>query len=508
MNRVARSSLIIAFFFAIDKGLGLLRQALVARQFALSGDADVFNAANNIPDLLSVLISGGALGVALIPVLSQTLQQQGRPAAWGLFTRILNLAFLATAAVAVVVAVFARPLIENVIAPGFTPAQAALAAELMRLDLIAILIFSISGLVMAGLQTNQHFLLPAMAPAMYNLGQIFGVAVLAQGAGLRLGPLSLPPGLGLGIRGLVYGVIAGAVLHLLIQVPGLLRYGFRWQPIAGLADAGVRRVLRLMGPRVITMFFLQLFFIIQDNLASRLGEGAVTALSYGWFIMQVPETLIGTAIAIALLPTLAEHLARGETDGFIASANQALRALAALTLPVAAVLIATLPPLVQLVFGFDAEGTARVAWTARAFLLGLAGHALLEVAARAFYAQQDAITPLGFAALNAAVYTVLALALAPGLAVAGLALANSLAFTLEAILLLWLLNRRYPGVLRFEGTLPRALAAALLAGGLGFAIANFLPGAPVLAAAAGLSVGGLAALLLIWTEIRMLLRLV
>jgi putative peptidoglycan lipid II flippase len=116
-----------------------------------------------------------------------------------------------------------------VVAPGFPAEQQSLTIELMRLDLLAILIFSISGLVMAGLQANQHFLLPALAPGLYNIGQIFGVGVLAPSEGLSFGGLNLPA-FGLGIHGLVYGVILGALLHLLVQTPGLIAFQFRWEP--------------------------------------------------------------------------------------------------------------------------------------------------------------------------------------------------------------------------------------------------------------------------------------
>jgi putative peptidoglycan lipid II flippase len=330
MTLIARSSMIIAVFFAVDKVLGFARQLFVARQFGLTYEIDVFNAANNIPDLLSLLISGGALGVALIPVLSETLEKRGRPLAWNLFSRILNLAFLVTAAVSVAIIAFAGPLVRRVIVPGFPAEQQALTVELMRLDLIAILIFSISGLVMAGLQANQHFLLPAMAPGLYNIGQIFGIAILAPTQGYTFGPITLPA-YGLGIHGLVYGVILGALLHLGIQVPGLLRYGFRWTPAIDLRHPGVREVLKLLGPRVLTMMFLHFYIIARDNLASGLGEGAVTALNYGWFIMQVPETLIGSALAIAVLPTLSEQFARRDTLAYSRTLNHTFRVILGLT---------------------------------------------------------------------------------------------------------------------------------------------------------------------------------
>jgi putative peptidoglycan lipid II flippase len=506
MTHIARSSFIIAVFFGFDKVLGLLRQVLIARQFQLSYEIDVFNAANNIPDLLSALISGGALGVAMIPVLSEFLQNHGRPAAWQVFTRILNLAFLVTAAFSLLIALLAEPIVRLIVAPGFPPQQQALTVELMRLDLFAILIFSISGLVMAGLQANQHFLLPALAPGLYNIGQIFGAGVLAPTEPISLGPVTLPA-FGLGIHGLVYGVILGALLHLLIQVPGLLRYQFRWEAALNLDHPGVRQVLRLLGPRVLTMFFLQLFFIARDNIASRLGEGAVTALNLGWFIMQVPETLIGTAMAIALLPTLSEMFARSDQQAFTQTIHQAFDVLLALTLPIAAILAVGVQPLIEFGFGFQAADAERVAWATRAYLLGLAGHSLLELAARSFYAHQDARTPLYLAAINVVVYIVLAVSLSGPLGTSGIALANSLAFTTEAFALLYLLNRRFKGVLQADPSQLRALAAAGLGSLLVFGIMRWLPVPPLFASLAGLAVGGLAILPIIWPELRTLLRL-
>ena len=507
MTHIARSSLIIAVFFGFDKILGFIRQVLVARQFGLSYEIDVFNAANNLPDLLSALISGGALGVALIPVLSEFMELRGRPAVWNLFARIANLAFMVTAALSILIAIFAHPLVSFRfgIAPGFPPEQQALTAELMRLDLVAIVIFSISGLAMAGLQANQHFLLPAMAPGFYNLGQIFGVAVLAPQDGLSFGPVSLP-GFGLGIHGLVYGVILGALLHLVIQVPGLIRYRFRWAPVINLRDPGVRQVLALLGPRVLTMFFLYMFFYVRDNLASHMGEGAVTALNYGWFIMQVPETLIGTAIAIALLPTLSEHIARGDYEAFRQTVNRALRTLLALTIPVAALLAVGIRPFVQVVLGFEPAGTDLVAWATRAYLLGLMGHSLLEVAARSFYAQQDARTPLFAAALNAVAYILFAVLLSRQLGPVGIALANSLAFTGEALLLLYLLDRRHPGILRLGGTFARAVVVSVGGGLLVYGLMSLpFPVLPLTMGALGL--GALAVLPFIWPEVKLLVRL-
>ncbi len=463
MSHFARSTIIISGFFGIDKILGFIRTLIINRQFGLSYDLDVFNTANNIPDLLSALISGGALGVALIPVLSEYLESKGRPATWELFSRVINFAFIVTGAIALLVAIFAPLLVDTIIAPNFPLQQKALTTQLMRLDLFAILIFSISGLVMAGLQANQHFILPALAPSLYNVGQIFGAVVLASEGPTIIGPISIP-GFGLGIRGLVFGVIIGAALHLCIQIPGLIRYKFKWTPKINLNDPGMKQVLFLLGPRVITMLFIQLSFIIRDNRASGMGEGAVSALSNGWFIMQVPETLLGTAIAIAILPTISEIFARGEREKFRLTVNGGIRAMLALTIPAAILLAVGIRPLVQAAFGFEPEKTELIVIAARVYLLGLTGHALLEASVRSFYAQQDAKTPLQAAALNAGLYFILAFSFSKLFGFWGIALANSIAFTSEAVLLLWILNRRFPGILRIRDTVIRVTLVSLITG--------------------------------------------
>ncbi len=445
LTHIARSALIIAVFLGLEKLLGFVRQLFIARQFGLTASLDVFNAANNLPDLIFGLISGGALAIAFIPVLSEYLEERGRPQMWDLFSRIANLVFLATAGISMLVAVYAKQLVgSNLgIAPGFSPVQQTLVVDLMRLNLIATMLFSLSGLVIAGLQANQHFLLPALAKSMYDIGTLIGVIILAPETGYQIGPITLPA-LGLGVYGLAYGTVLGAVLFLGIQIPGLIRYGFRWVPAIDLNHPGVRKVLRIMIPRIGNVFFIYLVLVyIPDNIASSLPEGSITALVYGWLIMQVPESLIGTALGTALLPSISEQITRKERTRFSSLVNRAVRVLLAFTLPVSLLVAIGVEPLVEL-FGFDPIGSALVVWTARAFLLGLVGHALLEIGARGFYAQQDAITPLLASVLMAVTFTLLALGLSRSMGAPGIALANSLAFSGEALLLLFLLNRKIP----------------------------------------------------------------
>ena len=506
MSRLARSTLIIAFFFGLEKVLGFVRQVAIARTFGLSATLDVYNAANNIPDLLFYLISGGALAIAFIPVLSEYRQEQGLTAMWDLFSRLANLVFLATAILSVLVALVAEPLVswQIGVAPGFTPEQRGLVADLMRLNLLATLFLSMGGMAIGGLQANQHFLFPALAPSFYDLGMLFGILVLVPETGLQIGPLSLPA-FGFGIHGLVYGAILGSALFLFIQVPALFYYRFRWRASINLRHPGVLQALALLGPRVMTVFFLQVVYVVQDNIASRLATGTVSALVYGWLFMQVPETLIGTAIGTALLPTLSEQISRRDMQAYEESLRRTLRVILALTLPAAALLAITLEPVIALL-GFDDAGTTLVLWTARAYLLGLVGHSILEVVVRAFYSRQDAITPLIAAFLTVVAFILLAILLGFPLGGPGIALANTLAYSAEALGLLFWLSRSFPQILKLGGSLVRAALAALLGAGAAWLVLQLsLPA--LIGAIAALAAGGLVVLPFIWQELKILVKL-
>lgn len=498
LSFLARTSLIIAFFFLQDKALAFVRVGIISRQYADSVELlDTFNAANNLPDVLFALISGGALAMAFIPLMSEYLTTKGRAAAWDLFSRVANLAFLVTGVAALLISVFAEQIVNARlgIAPGFDAEQRRLLAELMRLNLVGTIIFSISGLVMASLQANQHFILPALAPIMYNVGQIFGALFLVPR---------------FGIYGLVYGVILGAALHLLVQIPALSRYGFKWTPALDFRHTGLIQALQLLGPRLLTMLGIQLIVIARDNIASRLDQvGAVTSLTYGWMIMQVPETLLGTAIATAMLPTLAEFAAREDWKQFHLAIERALRILIAITLPVAAVLAAGVNPLVRAVFGFDAATSTLITWTTRAYMLTLTGFCIQEVAARSFYARKEPFFPLYavilrlvlFVAIGTVGLTYFKHIGAPIIAFAEIAL------LIESIVLFGWLSKRTHAPLRVWSAVLKGLAAALIGGVAAYGLAVIVPGSAVLTALLGMVVGGLIALPIIWSEIKLLLKL-
>ncbi len=509
-SQLTRISLMLALFFGIDKLLGVLRTIIISRQFGLSEELDVFNAANNLPDLLFALISGGALAIAFIPVLSKVLSKNGKKSAWSLFSKVANLAFFVTLGLAIIVGILAGPLVKGQlgIAPGFKPDQQVLAIRFMRLNLISTLIFSISGLVMAGLQANQHFLMPAIAPLVYDIGQIFGALILAPEEGLQIAGYKLPA-FGLGIDGLVYGVIIGAALHLIVQIPGLIKFDFKWSPVLDFKDESFRRVLRLMGPRLISMIFIQLIFLARDNLASRLATGSVTALSYGWWIQQVPETLIGTAIATALLPTLSEYVVVKDKDAFRSTIERSLRVMIALSLPITVILSLASLPWIQFAFGFPINEAKMVLWATRGYLVGLLGHSVVELGVRAFYARQNARIPMLISAMGFLIYVGLAIPLMGRFASGGIALANSITYSIQAVILIILLNRQLSENFKLGHAFLRASIGAAAAGLCSWLILTVLPIEirEIYLSFGAILFGGVVAVILIWRDLRLLRRL-
>jgi putative peptidoglycan lipid II flippase len=435
--------------------------------------------------------------MAFIPLLTEYLTTKDRAAAWDLFSRVANVAFLVTASIAVLIAIFAQPIVDAKlgIAPGFGAEQRKLLAELMRLNLVGTVIFSISGLVMAALQANQHFVLPAIAPIMYNIGQIFGAIFLV--------PL-------FGIHGLVYGVIIGAMMHLLIQLPALFKFGFRWTPALDLRHTGLIEALKLIAPRLLTMGGIQLIVLARDNIASRLGQvGAVTSLTYGWMIMQIPETILGTAIATAMLPTLAEFASRGDWAGFRSTMERAVRVLISLTIPIAAVMAAGINPLVRVVFGFDQATSTLITWTTRAYLMTLTGYTIHEIAARAFYARKEPMFPLYAVGLRVVMFigigyigiTFFKTIGAPIIAFAEIAL------LVEAIVLFAWLSKRMHQPIHVGNSVFKGALAALIGGVTTYGLAVIVPGSAVITSLLGMTVGGVVALTIVWSDAKQILHL-
>jgi len=489
-RQIARSTAIVMVAFGAAKAISLLQTFIIARTFGIGPEWDAYVSANSIPDLIYTLIAGGALAYAFIPIFGGFLANGDKDGAWHVASHVINTIFC-TALVVSIVAFLAAPwIISHLVASGYPPEQQAQAAGLMRILLIGTLIFSISGIVMGILQSHNHFLLPALAPILYDVGILFGVIFLIK-------PF--------GVSGIAIGAVLGAAMHLLIQVPGLIRYRAHWYPEFGLRDPNLWRVIRLMIPRALGLGVFSFNFIVMYDIASRLGTGSVAALNWGWRLMQIPETLIGTAMGIVIFPTLTILSAVKDEDGKRKAMSGALRFILIATIPSAVGLILVGRPLISLLQrgAFDASASALVYSTLEFFALGLVVHSLLEIVARSFYADKDTITPL-WAALGGATINLVFSVLLSGVFsvdathtgdqgnVAGLALANSLGVAFEVITLLLLLRRRWGGL--EESAIGRTLVKTLAA--------SLVMGLVIVVIHTGFTVAGLADRGFIWTVIQ------
>lgn len=457
-RQLARSTLIVMIAFAIAKIISLGQTVIIANVFGVGREWDAFVTANSVPELIFTLIAGGALAHAFIPIFSSFLARQDLQGAWRTTSHVINTVFVTTFTVSAVVFLIAPWLVANVVAPGFDEVGRQQTVELMRILLLSTLIFSVSGIAMGILQSFNHFLTPALAPIMFDVGILLGVIFLIK-------PF--------GVHGIAYGAVLGAAMHLLIQVPGLIHFRARWLPELGLRDPMLWRVIRLMLPRVAGLGLFSFNFLIMNNIASRLGEGSVSALNWGWRLMQIPQTLVGTAMGTVIFPTLAALSEIGDQSGKRNAMSGALRFIMIASIPSAVGLIFVGQPLISLLErgAFDASASALVYSTLRFFALGIIVHSALEVVARSFYADKDTLTPLWAAIGGAAINLVLAFVLS-GVTqveagyvnhmvmeqfgyfgtpmfvgnVGGLALANTLGTAFEVSVLLVALQRRWHGI--------------------------------------------------------------
>jgi len=441
-RQIARAAGTVMVAFLFSQLTGLARSILVARAFGAHAELDAFLASNRVAETLFNLVAGGALGSAFIPTFTALLVRGERHAAWRLASSIANLILLILTSLAALAAIFAPQIVRYALAPGFAanPAQESLTVALLRIQVISAVLFGLGGLAVGILNAHQVFLVPALTPAMYQLGLIFGAVVLA------------PRG---GIYGLAWGAVLGAAAYLLIQIPALARAGARYWLVLGWRDPSVGEVLRLMGPRLIGVAVVQVNFWVNTWLASHMEEGSVSGVSYGFALMLMAQAAIAQSVATAAMPTFAAQYALGQMDEIRRSLVATLRGVLLLSLPASIGLIMLRQPLVALIYqrgAFDAHSTELVAWALLWYAAGLVGHSVLEILARTFYALHDTRTPVLVGTVAMSLNVVFSVAFAAlfrrlgWMPHGGLALANSLATALEAAALFMLMRRRLGGL--------------------------------------------------------------
>ncbi|HEX8603348.1 MAG TPA: murein biosynthesis integral membrane protein MurJ [Pseudoduganella sp.] len=442
----------------LSRVTGLLRESLFARAFGAGAYTDAFNVAFRIPNLLRRLFAEGAFSQAFVPILAEYKNREGFEASKTLSDHVANCLVWATLLVSAA-GIIGAPLLLAVIAGGLKQDGAAFDAAVWMTRLMFPYIACMSFVAMAGgiLNTWRQFKIPAFTPVLLNLSMISGSLFLA-------------PWLEQPVYAQAIAVFVGGLLQVAIQVPALVKIGMlprlSINPVAGLHDAGVRRVLKKMGPAVFAVAAAQISLMINTAIASHLREGSISWLTYADRLMEFPTALLGVALGTILLPSLSKANVDGDRQEYSALLDWGLRLTFLLALPAAVGLAALALPLVATLFHYGHFSDEAARMSARpliAYAVGLLGIILVKTLAPAFYAKQDIRTPVRIAIGVLIVTQLMNLVFVPYLEVAGLALSIGVAACVNATLLFSGLRKRdiyrpLPGWGKFFARLLAAVA--------------------------------------------------
>jgi putative peptidoglycan lipid II flippase len=487
-RQIARAAGTVMFAILLGQIAGLIRGIIVARIFGASAELDAFSAANRVSETLFLLVAGGALGSAFIPTFTGLLAKDDKVAAWRLASAIANAVTLTLSLLALLTAFFAPQVIYYAFGIPYDSEIFTLTVSLMRIQLISAVIFGLGGLIVGILNAHQVFLIPALTPAMYQFGIIFGALFLTPR---------------MGIYGLAWGVVIGAALYLLVLIPSLIKQRGSYTLTLGLDNPNVKHVILLMGPRLLGVAVVQLNFWVNIRLATQMPDGSVSGLTYGFSLMLMAQAIIAQSVAIAVMPTFSSQHALGQTDEMRGSLAATLRGVILLALPASIGLILLREPLISLLYErgrFDAVDTQIVAWALLWYAVGIVGHSIMEILTRAFYAQHDTKTPviigtiaMGLNILFSIMFSKLFTSIG-WIPHGGLALANSFATALEATALFFVMRKRLNGIEGShiaQGFIACALASLAMAVGLWFWMQITGSMMPWLIALGGVALGSL-----------------
>lgn len=477
------ATLVIALGNVLSRGLGLVREQVIAATFGATGATDAYVVARTVSATLYDLLVGSVITAAFVPVFVQHTRDERQ--LWRVVGAVFSLAALALALVTGVLALYPDA-VAWALAGGFPAERRELSARLLRVSLVAVVFQGLAGVLTSVLYAQNRFTLPAFAVATFNAGVIAGV--------LLLGPA-------LGVEALVVGLVLGGLGQFLLQAAGLGGFWRAYRPRLALADPAVQRVLRLAAPVAAGMVVTVAGYAIDIRLASGLNEGSLSAKQYATTLIQFPLGLVGLAMSFAVLPTLA-RFGEGsgqDPEGYRAALLFGLKVVLLLMLPILAGLLVLAHPLVALLFergAFKAADTTLTANVLLAFAPQLPLTAMDYLLIVAFYARQNTRTPVLVGILGVLVYLAVAFALIGPLGVVGLAYADTAKNSAHGLILLVLLGRALPRLRLAESLGPFLLRAGAAAALMGAAVWLAWPFAARLGQAPGLVLTGLAAALL------------
>ena len=398
---VARSAGIVSIAVMFSRVLGLVREMVFARYFGVGFIYDAYQVAFRIPNVLRDLFAEGALSAAFVKVFTDYQINKSEKEAWHLASLVLNALAVVLSVICIVGIIFSRQFID-IIADGFSPEKAALATTLTQIMFPFILLVAMAAVAMGVLNTKGVFGIPASASTVFNIVSVlFGLGLaywLSHGGWELSGDKNTVPSSAAqwAIIGMAIGTTIGGAAQFLIQVPSLYRVGFRFHPGLSCTNEGVRHVMRLMTPAILGTSAVQINVLVNTFFVSGI-NGGVSWLSYAFRLMQFPIGLFGVAIGTASVPVLSRMASEGKMKDFRDTLSSSINLVFLMTLPSACGLIVLGEPIIRLIYVRGAFKESDVPMTALAlagYSIGLTGYAAIKVLSPAFYALDDAKTPM------------------------------------------------------------------------------------------------------------------
>lgn len=406
----------------VSKILGLYRERLLASTFGAGETLDAYYAAFKVPDFFFNVFILGALSSAFIPIFVG-LWQKNRTHAWNFSRSVMTILIFALIVVAALIYAFPDAIV-GLIAPGFSGETLELTIQLTQIMVIAMVLFGVSNVLAGILNSFKRYVAYSLAPVLYNVGIIVGILWFVD----LYGPI-----------GLGYGVVLGAGMHLLVQIPAVAMAGFRFKPLFDTSTPGFYKMLALMGPRTLGLAAAQVNLWVITRIASQLEQGSVAVFNLANNLQYFPISVFGVSLAIASFPVFAEKYSRNKTKEFIEHFSRTFRHVLFLIIPVSMGILLLRAQFVRLFYGageFDWSDTVMTANTLGVLAIALFAQSVLPLLVRSFYAQQDTKTPVKISIVAVVLNVVLSYWLAPHYGVIGLGIAFSVAAIVN---MLWLL---------------------------------------------------------------------
>ncbi len=450
---ITSAALILGLSTLISGILGVLKMRLLAGRFGAGIEIDSYFAAFRIPDLLSATLITGGIIVVFLPLFSSHFQKN-KEKAWQFTSNLLTVFSFSLIVLCFLLWILA-PLIVEIIAPGFSVNQKELTVSLARIMFIAPLLFGISGIFSGILQYFDRFIFYALAPILYNIGIISGIVFISN---------FFPEN---PIYGVAFGVVLGAFLHLLIQIPSAIKSGFKYKFLFNPFDYNIKRSFKLMIPRSISQASTQVNLMVTTAIASMLSVGSVTIFNFANNLYLFPVAIIGVSFAVAAFPSFSRFWANNEKDNFLKSFSLSFRQVLFVIIPLAFLVFVLRAQIIRLVLGTGEFGWTETKLTAASlglFSIGLLFAGLLPLLVRLFFSIQDTKTPAIIGVISVFLNIVFSLLFVfilgrenlftdmiskwlkieflPDIRVVGLALATSLAAFFQFVLLFCFLKKK------------------------------------------------------------------